>query len=218
MTISVLAVAPGAGLVGAASASRSLAVGADVPAVLPGTGAVVTQAWTNPHLRGPVLAALADRGGVHLAELVGRLDPEPALRQVAAVDAAGVADVWTGGSCTPYAGHRSGPGWVVAGNFLAGPGVVTAAADVLGARLPEAADAGGLADLLVAALEAAQAEGGDRRGQQSAAVLVGAAPDRAASGPPPYLVVDLRSDDHPHPLVELRRLLLLRAGVSPRTE
>lgn len=225
MTISVLAAAPRAGLLGVASASQPPAVGANVPALAPGLGAVVTQAWTNPHLRGHVLGGLAQGGPgtLRVGELVERVDPGSALRQVAVVAADGAAQAWTGESCTEWAGHRTGPGWAVAGNYLAGAAVVDSAATVLRdgvEALAGGTDAADLADLLLAALEAAQAEGGDRRGERSAVVLVGATAEQEVAGSagcppyPPYLALDLRCDDDPQPLAQLRRLLAL----SPRTE
>jgi uncharacterized Ntn-hydrolase superfamily protein len=128
-------------------------------------------------------------------------DPGRDVRQVAMVDAAGRVATWTGSKCIPAAGHASGKGYSVQANLMERPTVWGAMAAAY-----ERAE-GSFAERLLAALDAAQAEGGDIRGRQSAALLI----VRAESTGHEWedALVDLRVDDHPDPLVELRRLLTL---------
>jgi uncharacterized Ntn-hydrolase superfamily protein len=216
MTFSFVVALPGQQLLGVATASCSLAVGHSVPAVLPGVGAVVSQSWTNPALRGLGLAAL-ERGASpasYLAGLAG-LDPDHTWRQVGLVDAAGAAAAHTGPDCSGWAGHRLATvpdGTALGlGNLVVGPEVVEAGLGAITTSLDTVASATGLAELLVAALAAGQARGGDRRGQQSAAVVVGHGPRQPQQ--PADLEVDLRVDDAEQPVVELARLV----GVRVRT-
>jgi uncharacterized Ntn-hydrolase superfamily protein len=123
------------------------------------------------------------------------------LRQVGIVDAQGKAAAYTGKGCFEWAGHIIGPGYACQGNILAGPKVVEAMAEAF-----EKSE-GELAHRLVAALEAGQAAGGDRRGQQSAALLV--VREKGGYGGFNDRYVDLRVDDHPEPIKELKRLLSL---------
>lgn len=211
MTYSVVLAVPAAGLLGAATASCSLGVGNAVPAVRPGVGAVVSQAWTNRSLRGRLLDALVegDAPDQALAGLPG-LDPDHAIRQLAVVDARGGTAVHTGSSCSSWAGAVPVVGGGAVGtacaNLVHGAGVVEAMAAAVNAH-PAPTDAPGLANLLLAMLQAGEAAGGDVRGQQSAAMLVGQGAEQGWC--PPDLEVDLRVDDHPEPLVELARLLAL---------
>jgi uncharacterized Ntn-hydrolase superfamily protein len=124
------------------------------------------------------------------------------VRQLGVVDAQGTAATFTGDSCLPWAGGRTGSGYAVQGNILAGPAVVDAMA-----RAFEVSD-GDLATRMVAALAAGQAAGGDARGRQSAALVV----VRPGGGYGGYndRYIDLRVDDHPTPIVELQRLLDIR--------
>lgn len=203
MTFSVVAHDPATGELGVGVASRVLAVGRAVPWVRPGVGAVATQSQTRrgygPHgLAG--LAAGVPPGEV-LATLVAR-DAGAARRQVAVVAADGRVAVHTGSECLDAAGHRTGPGWSVQGNVLAGPHVLDATAEAfLGA-------AGPLPERLLAALHAGETAGGDLRGRQSAALLVAGA-DRAVD-PGDGVPVNLRVDDASDPLGELSRLLALQ--------
>ncbi len=203
-TFSIVACDRAAGELGVAVQSKFLAVGAVVPWVRAGVGAVATQSFANTTF-GPLgLAALA-RGAAPSAvigELLGA-DGGRETRQVGLVDARGRAATFTGAECIPWAGGRTGDGYAAQGNCLAGAAVVAALAETF-----EAAR-GPLAYRLVEALAAAQAAGGDKRGQQSAALMVekpgggyGAFNDR---------YVDLRVDDHPAPIAELRRILDLHA-------
>lgn len=211
MTFTVLARSADGRTLGVASATRTLSVGAGVPAAAPGVGVVASQAWTNRALRGVGLELMA-RGLDPSAVLdrMARLDPRFDLRQVGLVTADGRVGVHTGSSCTGWAGAVTGEGWVVMGNLLAGPGVVEAMAEVMATTEgPAAIGAPAFADLLVAALRAGDLAGGDSRGRQSAALLVvDAAPPDEPSVPPETLV-DLRVDDHPAPVEELGRLVSL---------
>jgi len=128
-------------------------------------------------------------------------DPGRETRQLGIVTADGRAAAFTGADCLDWAGHRVGPGWAVQGNILAGAAVV----DEMARAYAEAV--GPLVERLVAALEAGQAAGGDRRGQQSAAVVVERVGARFESREGIDRVCELRVEDHPEPIVELRRLV-----------
>lgn len=205
-TFSIVAADPDAGEVGVAVQSKYFAVGAVVPWAKAGVGAVATQA-AGVAAFGPRVLGLLGQGRVAadsirlvLAEDAGR-----ETRQLAAVTAAGVAAAHTGSECNEWAGHETGEGFAVQGNILAGPAVVREMA-----RAFQESN-GTLAERLVTALEAGQAAGGDRRGQQSAALVV----ERAGAGTDLNegidRVADLRVDDHPEPIAELRRLLGIHA-------
>jgi uncharacterized Ntn-hydrolase superfamily protein len=201
-TFSICAADPATGEVGVAVQSRYFAVGAVVPWARAGVGAVATQAAGvaayGPHVL-DLLAAGASPGDAVAAALAD--DPARETRQLGAVDAAGRSSAFTGAECLAWAGHRTGPGLAVQGNILAGEAVVVE----MERAFREAA--GSLAERLVAALEAGQAAGGDVRGQQSAAVVVERAGAAAESREGLDRVCDLRVDDHPEPIAELRRLV-----------
>jgi uncharacterized Ntn-hydrolase superfamily protein len=202
MTWSILARDPATGDVGAAVASRFLAVGALVPRVEGGVGAACTQALVNPFLAPDALALL--RAGTPPDEALSALiaaDAGRAARQFHVLSAAGRGAQYTGGDCVGWCGHLSGPDLSVAGNMLAGAGVLEATRDgfLATAGLP-------LAERLLAAMEAGESAGGDKRGKQSAAIQV------ASTDPIPDL--DLRVDDHPDPLAELRRLHAVWRGYT----
>lgn len=210
MTFTVLARHPQSGLLGAATASRSLAVGNAVPAVRAGVGAVASQAWTNRALRGLLLDATDAGSGA--AAAVGRIaewDAGAPLRQALLLPARGAGAAHTGAETTPWTGHLVLEDAIVAGNLLAGPEVLDAMRDALAplrgfdADSPDAAAR--FAAVLVAVLAAGEAAGGDVRGRQSAAVVVAG----AAEADP---TVDLRVDDHTEPLAALARLVELRAA------
>ncbi len=190
------------GHLGVAVQSHYFGVGAVVPWAEPGVGVVATQSFLKVGYGPEGLAAMrAGRTAQEaLAEAVGR-DPERHLRQVAMVDAAGTVAAHTGELCVAAAGHLTGDGFSVQANLMASAEVWPAMA-----RAYEASS-GDLADRLIAALEAAQAAGGDLRGQQSAALLIvgGERLERPWEG----RLFDLRVEDHPTPLVELRRLVRL---------
>lgn len=221
MTFTLLAADPGHGLLAAATASRSLAVGNAVIAVDPAVGAVASQAWTNRALRARMLDALAaGRVPAEVMAEVPRWDEGAALRQVAALLPDGRGEARTGEGTTPWAGAIVRPGVVAVGNLLTGPEVLDAVVARFGALSSAAGeDAEGgweattaaddvlaaFARRVVAAMQAGEDAGGDRRGRQSAAVVVSRRrPERAH---PPELEIDLRVDDAAEPLHELARLL-----------
>ena len=194
MTWSILARDPATGELGVAVASRFLAAGALCPRVEGGIGAAATQALVNPFIAPDALARLR-AGELPDAILTALItaDPGAPVRQAHLLSANGRIAAHTGTDCVGWCGHVAGPDVSVAGNMLTGPEVVAATHDAFlaTASLP-------LAERLLAAMEAGEAAGGDKRGRQSAAIQV-------ASGDP-YPDLDLRVDDHPDPLAELRRL------------
>jgi uncharacterized Ntn-hydrolase superfamily protein len=203
-TFSIVAIDRDTGELGIAVESKFLSVGALVPWLEAGAGAVATQAWANTGFGPRGLALL--REGRSAADVLATLlasDDGREHRQVGIVDAAGSCASHTGTACIPWAGGIAGDGFAAQGNCLAGPGVLDAlAASFLASR-------GRLAERLVAAIAAAQAAGGDKRGQQSAALLL----VKAKGGYGGYTdrYVDLRVDDAPEPIKELARLLKLHA-------
>lgn len=195
MTWSILARDATTGALGAAVATRFFAVGAICPMLRSGVGAVCSQALVNPLWRGAALDAVAAGQGAEatVAALVAA-DAGAAMRQLHVMAADGRSARHTGDRCTSHAGHLAAADVSVAGNMLAGPDVLAAtlAAFLATPGLP-------LAARMIAALEAGEAAGGDKRGRQSAALIVMGADDATAQ-------IDLRVDDHPDPLAELRRL------------
>ncbi len=193
MTWSILARDPSTGALGAAVASRFFAVGALCIHVEGGVAALATQALVNPmyavHAM-PRLRAGADPVAV-LNDLTGP-DPGTAQRQLHILSAEGRIAQHTGADCVAWAGHVRGMDVSVAGNMLAGAAVVERTLDAF-----LHAD-GSLAERLLTAMEAGEAVGGDKRGRQGAGLKVCLAD--------PYPDLDLRADDHPDPLAELRRL------------
>jgi uncharacterized Ntn-hydrolase superfamily protein len=202
VTFSIVARSGDGRLHGVAVASKFLAVGAVVPAAEAEVGALATQAYANLAYRPQGLAML--RTGVAAADVVAGLvaaDPGRAQRQVGVVGAEGDGATFTGAGCHDWAGGASGPGWAAQGNILAGPQVIDAMRDAwLGAGVD-----GPFAVRLAAALRAGDRAGGDRRGRQSAALLVVAKGGGYGGGSD--ILVDLRVDDHPDPVAELARLL-----------
>ncbi|HVA32170.1 MAG TPA: DUF1028 domain-containing protein [Gaiellaceae bacterium] len=198
---------------GVAVQSKFLAVGSVVPWAEPGAGALATQAYANPRYGPDGLALLRD--GLAAAEVVDRLvaaDDGRDERQLGIVDARGGSAAWTGSECHAWAGHRTGPCYAAQGNILVGAETVDALADTFEAtaQLP-------LERRLLACLAAAQDAGGDRRGQQSASLLVVERDGGYAAMSD--LLVDLRVDDHERPIDELRRIHALHDrlfGKTPR--
>ena len=205
MTFSIVARSadgPAARQWGVAVASKFLAVGAVVPGARAGVGAIATQAYANVAYV-PEGLRLLDSGKTAqetLDELVAA-DDERAQRQAGIVDAAGRAATFTGAECMDWAGGRAGDGVSIQGNILVGPQVVEAMHEAWVATDPAAP----LARRLLAALRAGDEAGGDRRGRQSAALLV--ATERGGYGGGNDVSVDLRVDDGPAPVTELERLL-----------
>ena len=200
-TFSLVARDPESGALGVAVASKFLAVGAVVPHAKAGVGAIATQSYANPTF-GPRGLAILEAGGNPQAvrEAFLRTDPEIRLRQFGVVDHSGASATFTGEDCHGWAGGVAGENLAAQGNLLAGPEVVEALVETFRARedLP-------FPERLLAALHAADRAGGDRRGRQSAALLVvakglgyGGLSDRW---------IDLRVDDHQDPTSELARLL-----------
>jgi len=185
---------------GVATQSKFLAVGSIVPWAEPGVGAVATQAYANPRYGPEGLALL--RGGATAEDVVARLtdaDAERDQRQLGVVDGRGGSASYTGAACLSWAGGTSGPCFAAQGNILVGEETVAA----LASTFRETAGRP-LAERLIDCLAAAQAAGGDSRGQQSAALLV-VERDGGYAGLSDVLV-DLRVDDHAQPIGELRRL------------
>jgi uncharacterized Ntn-hydrolase superfamily protein len=200
---------------GVAVQSKFLAVGSVVSWAEPDAGALATQSYANPRYGPDGLALL--REGLSAAEVVERLvaaDEGRAERQLGVVDAHGRAAAWTGEECMDWAGHRTGDGYSAQGNILVGPETVDALAETF-----EASAGLTLAERLLDCLAAAQKAGGDRRGQQSAALLVVERDGGYARLSD--TLVDLRVDDHGAPIEELRRLYGLHDrlfGRTPRTQ
>jgi uncharacterized Ntn-hydrolase superfamily protein len=204
-TYSIVAADPDAGEVGCAVQSRAFTVGAIVPWVRASVGAAATQSDTLSASGPRILDALAEGAGpVDALQLVVEGDERSARRQYGAVTADGRAASFTGAECEAWAGDRQGDCYAAQGNLLTGPEVVDAMAGSF-----EASSGKALADRLMDALDAAEAAGGDRRGKQSAALVVEQAGAAATSRFGLDRVVDLRVDDHPEPLEELRRLLVI---------
>jgi uncharacterized Ntn-hydrolase superfamily protein len=211
-TYSIVAADPDAREIGCAVQSRYFSVGAAVPWVRAGVGAVATQAYALSASGPTLLDALA--AGEDAATALQRMvdeDERSARRQYGLVTTDGRALSFTGAECTAWAGDRQGENYAVQGNILAGAEVI----DAMARTFEESAGSGRpLADRMMDVLDAAEAAGGDRRGKQSAALVVERA--GAAEVTPLGLdrVVDLRVDDDREPLVELRRLLGIHWSLS----
>jgi len=198
-TFSIVAVDTLTGEIGVAVASKFLAVGAVVPYARAEIGAIATQAWGNTTFGPRGLELLKE--GYSPQEVLNILLENDTLRerrQVGIVNVRGESAAYTGKGCMDWAGHIIGPGYSIQGNILAGEQVVKA----MERSFLEAK--GELADRLLRALEAGEAAGGDRRGKQSAALLV----VRKGGGYSGYndRYVDIRVDDHPNPIKELKRI------------
>jgi uncharacterized Ntn-hydrolase superfamily protein len=199
-TYSIVARDPDSGELGAAVQSHWFSVGSLCPWARPGIGAVATQSVVEP-AHGPHALDRLERGEDASAALAGVLgeDALARVRQVGVVDAGGNVAVHTGSDCIPEAGHATGAHWSCQANMMARATVP----DAMSAAFASAT--GDLAARLMAALEGAEAEGGDVRGRQSAALLV-----VPAAGERWQARIDLRVEDHADPLGELRRLLGLQ--------
>ena len=194
MTFSVAALCRETGHLGVAVTTAVPAVGSICPFVAAKVGAIATQSWVNPYLGIDGLALL--KQGTHAQTALDRLiadDPGRDVRQLCLVDASGHVAQFSGPDCTGWFGHMSGDGFGVQGNMLAGPDVVQAMFDTMVATQNDS-----LPERLVRALEAGQAEGGDKRGRQSAAVLIFSTES--------YPHLDLRVDEHTDPVAEMRRI------------
>jgi uncharacterized Ntn-hydrolase superfamily protein len=196
---------------GVAVASKFLAVGAAVPFARAGAGALATQAMANLAYGPDGLEQLgAGRDAPEVVRALTVADPDREHRQLGIVDAQGETATFTGDKCLAWAGGRTGDGYCCQGNILAGPEVID--------RMAEAFEitSGPLRSRLVAALAAGDEAGGDRRGRQSAALLVVRAQGGYAGGSD--RAVDLRVDDHLDPIPELVRLLGLHRLYFPSPE
>jgi uncharacterized Ntn-hydrolase superfamily protein len=210
-TYSIAACDLDAGQWGVATQSKFLAVGSVVPWAEPQVGAIATQAYANPRYGPHGLELLRD--GLGAAEVVTRLtdaDDDREHRQLGVVDARGGSATYTGDACMSWAGGLAGPGFAAQGNILVGEETIAALASAFAAT-----DGRPLAERLLGCLAAAQAAGGDRRGQQSAALLVVERDGGYASLSD--VLVDLRVDDHAEPVVELARLHDLHALLFGKT-
>jgi uncharacterized Ntn-hydrolase superfamily protein len=211
-TYSIVACDLDAGQWGVAVQSKFLAVGSVVPWAEPRVGAIATQSYANPRYGPDGLALLREgRSAGEVVELLTSADDGRAERQVGVVDAQGRAATFTGKACHDWAGGRTGNGYAAQGNILVSQETV----DALAATFEQNGHLS-LAERLVECLAAAQAAGGDRRGQQSASLLI--VEEDAGYANLSDVVVDLRVDDHELPIVELRRLYGLHNelfGITP---
>jgi len=213
-TYSIAACDLEAGQWGVATQSKFLAVGSVVPWAEPQVGAIATQAYANPRYGSEGLALL--REGLTAEQVVDRLtsaDEGRDHRQLGIVDEEGRSASFTGEECLDWAGGRTGPCYAAQGNILVSAATVDALAETF------EGSSGALADRLLDCLDAAQAAGGDRRGQQSAAILV--VEKDGGYAKLSDVVVELRVEDHERPLEELRRLYRLHQalfGETPREE
>lgn len=193
-TFSITACDPETGALGVAVSTKLPCVGAMCPWVRAGVGAISTQSFVNPYLGIDGLRLLEE--GLSAQAALDRLlaeDEYREIRQLAIVDRTGQAAAFTGNQCTQWYGQIVGEGYAIAGNMLVGEATVT---EMERAFVESAGES--LAERLVRALEAGQAAGGDRRGRQSAALYVVTTEE--------YGHVDIRVDDHPDPVAELRRI------------
>jgi uncharacterized Ntn-hydrolase superfamily protein len=210
-TYSIVACDLETGQWGVATQSKFLAVGSVVPWAEAAVGAVATQSYANPRYGPDGLALL--RGGLSAEDAVARLteaDDGRDQRQLGIVDGRGGAATYTGSGCLDWAGGRTGPCFAAQGNILVSGETVDALAETFAATAGQP-----FAERLLHCLAAAQAAGGDKRGQQSAALLV-VEKDAGYAGLSDTLV-DLRVDDHAGPIEELRRLYGLHDALFGRT-
>jgi uncharacterized Ntn-hydrolase superfamily protein len=213
-TYSIAACDLEAGQWGVATQSKFLAVGSVVPWAEPQVGAIATQAYANPRYGSEGLALLRD--GLSAEQVVDRLtsaDEGRDHRQLGVVDREGRSASFTGDECLEWAGGRTGPCYAAQGNILVSAATVDGLAETF------EGSSGPLAERLLDCLDAAQAAGGDRRGQQSAAILV--VEKDGGYAKLSDVVVELRVEDHERPLEELRRLYRLHQalfGETPREE
>jgi uncharacterized Ntn-hydrolase superfamily protein len=194
MTWSIIARDHATGQFGIAVATRFFAVGARVPHIAAGIGGIATQALVNPYYGIDGLKLLREgRAPRDIVETLIATDSGHASRQLHIMDAAGRIASHTGAECVDWCGHIEGKSFSIAGNMLAGAGVLddTAAAYIANEKLP-------FAQRMIAAMRAGETAGGDKRGKQSAALLIHDEEEWSA--------LDLRVDDHTDPLAELERL------------
>lgn len=211
-TYSIAAFDPLTGDLGVAVQSKFFGVGTVVPWAKTGVGAIATQASANILYGADGLRLLEEKKSVEeIVKLLTEPDSKRESRQFGIVDAQGNSAAHTGKECLAYAGHISKKNFTVQGNILAGDAVTKAMAQAF--EDAQSAKAGELADWLVAALQAGEDAGGDRRGRQSAAMLV--VRDKAGYGRAGDRYIDLRVDDHTDPTHELARLLEIHKRFYP---
>ena len=199
MTFSIVARDPNSGALGIAISTARPCVGAGCPYVKANVGAIASQAWTNPRLGidGLKLLELGLSPEVAITTLLNE-DQGAARRQVGAVDALGRVFAYSGAECEGWFGHRTGDSYTVQGNMLVGGETI----DAMAATFEKTA--GTLAERLLAALQAGQTAGGDKRGRVSAALTVRPPPSALWEG------ADVRVDEHPDPVAELRRIFIVQ--------
>lgn len=205
-TFSIVGFDPQTRELGVAVQSKFIAVGAVVPWAKAGVGAIATQAWANTTF-GPRGLSMLEKG-MPVADVLTKLideDPGKKRRQVGIIDAQGTAVTFTGADCSDWAGGIAKKNYCAQGNILAGEDVVKAMA----ASFEE--HDGDLGDRLLAALAAGQDAGGDRRGRQSAALLI--VKERGGYGGHNDRYRDLRVDDHETPIAELKRIYALHKSI-----
>lgn len=196
-TFSIVAHCPRTGMLGVAVSTAVPAVGAICPYLKAGVGAVSTQSWVNPYLAIEALRLMEiGKSAPEALDAVLAGDDARDVRQIGVVDAQGRSGAWSGAGCTKWFGHVVGQGFAAQGNMLTGGACIEAMAGAF--RDSEALD---LAERMMRALESGQAVGGDKRGKQSAALKVCHTED--------YAWLDLRVDEHPQPVAELRRILTI---------
>jgi uncharacterized Ntn-hydrolase superfamily protein len=195
MTFSIVAHDPDSGLYGVAVSTAVPCVGAMVPHVKAGVGAIATQSYTNIRLGVDGLRLLEEGRSPEeaLTSLLAE-DDQPGLRQAAAIDAQGRVYAYSGEQCVDWFGHRPGENYSVQGNMLVGKDTLDAMAESFESTK------GHLSSRLLKALGAGQAAGGDKRGRESAALVV------APFGDDPLARIDIRVDLHDDPVAELRRI------------
>src|ERR1700681_4648507 len=194
MTWSIIARDDSTGQIGIAVATRFFAVGARVPHIAAGLGGIATQALVNPYYGIDGVKLLREgRSPRDIVETLIAADSGHESRQLHILDASGRVAAHTGRDCVDWCGHIEGNGFSIAGNMLAGASVLddTAAAYIANEKLP-------FAQRLIAAMRSGEAAGGDKRGKQSAALLI--------YGDDEWSDLDLRVDDRSDPLAELERL------------
>jgi len=194
MTWSIIAKHHSTGQIGIAVATRFFAVGALVPHIAAGVGAIATQALINPYYGIDGLALLREgRAASDIIKTLLAADDGRESRQLHLMDARGAIAAHTGTDCVDWCGHLAGDGFSIAGNMLAGPAVLDETAKSYDANRSLA-----FPRRLIAAMQAGELAGGDKRGRQSAALVIHDQEEWPA--------LDLRVDDHPDPLSELERL------------
>jgi uncharacterized Ntn-hydrolase superfamily protein len=205
MTFSIVIYDPNEEAWGVGVASKFLAVGAFVPWVKAKVGAIATQSLANLEYGTKGLELLTKYNAYETLKILISNDPLRELRQVGIVDSKGNATAFTGKECYPYAGHIIGNNFSVQGNIIANE-------EVLEAMAKEAEGKGKIYEKILRALKAGEEKGGDKRGKQSAAIIIAKQVEKSEKEFDPLIVgkyFDLRVDDHPEPIKELERIMNL---------